>query len=92
MCLQLDIIKMSTECSVDTENEVVASVMAMARTHILGASAEEEIPELEFHSTIQITNIWGVLAMCQASCSGWRYHRDNSKVPTFRELPVEPQR
>lgn len=46
------------KCSEDTENEAVTSVMVMVRTHILGASAVEVMPELEFHSTIQVTNNW----------------------------------
>lgn len=50
------VIKMSTECSEGAENEVVASVVATART--AGASAEEATREPEFHSTIQVTNIW----------------------------------
>lgn len=52
------VIKPPTEPSEDTENEAVASVVALVRTRMLGASAEEATPEPEFHSTIQVTNIW----------------------------------
>lgn len=76
--------KMSTECSEGTEKEAVASVVALVRIRIPGTSAEKATPEPEFHSTIQVTNIWCAPTMCQALCSGRQYHRDDRQGSCFQ--------